>query len=222
MSSLQVQARALGDPTRHEIFRYVTEADGPVGVAELTAHVGLNHNAVRQHLAKLVDAGLVTERVAPASGRGRPPLRYSPHPTASGRWGGAGPYERLAGWLAEIIATGETPIEVGRRAGRTIPRPSPDTGVGADPVAEMTEQMARQGFDPVVRRRGGTVELVLEACPYASTAGADPGTVCSLHLGLAQGIADGIDGIDVEGLTPTDPSRPRCRLRLSGPEEVGT
>ena len=61
MSSLQVQARALGDPTRHEIFRYLVDAGTDVDVAELTDHVGLNHNAVRQHLAKLVDADLVEE-----------------------------------------------------------------------------------------------------------------------------------------------------------------
>ena len=52
---------ALGDPTRHSIFRYVAAKRRPVDVAELTAHVGLHHNAVRQHLARLVDAGLVEE-----------------------------------------------------------------------------------------------------------------------------------------------------------------
>src|SRR5690554_6625388 len=37
--ALQIQARALGDPSRHRIFRYVAEASGPVGVAELTDHL---------------------------------------------------------------------------------------------------------------------------------------------------------------------------------------
>ena len=59
--TLQEQARALGDPTRHAIFRYLADAGTPVDVAELTEHFGLNHNAIRQHLAKLVHAGLVTE-----------------------------------------------------------------------------------------------------------------------------------------------------------------
>jgi len=65
-ASLQEQAR-LGDPTRHRIFRYVADAGRPVGVAELTARFELNHNAIRQHLAKLVDAGLVTEATAAAA-----------------------------------------------------------------------------------------------------------------------------------------------------------
>ena len=56
MSDLQLQARALGDPTRHELFRYIADAGRPVDVAELTKHLGLHHNAIRQHLAKLVEA----------------------------------------------------------------------------------------------------------------------------------------------------------------------
>ena len=59
-TTLQEEARALGDPTRYEIFRYISAANGPVDVAELTAHLGLNHNAIRQHLAKLVGTALVS------------------------------------------------------------------------------------------------------------------------------------------------------------------
>src|SRR6187551_1251880 len=95
-ATLQEQARALGDPTRHEIFRYIADAGRPVDVAELTEHLGLNHNAIRQHLAKLVDAELVTEGQAPSTGRGRPRLHYVLHAAAESRWGVTGPYERLS------------------------------------------------------------------------------------------------------------------------------
>lgn len=50
---LQLSVRALGDPTRRRIFRNIAEATGPVAVAELTKLVGLNDNAVRQHLCQL-------------------------------------------------------------------------------------------------------------------------------------------------------------------------
>ncbi len=116
--TLQQQARALGDPTRHEVFRYVADAEAAVGVAELTAHFELNHNAIRQHLAKLVDAGLVVETSVPTGGRGRPRLAYAVDPRAESRWGVTGPYERLSLLLAEMISTGDSPEEVGRRAGR--------------------------------------------------------------------------------------------------------
>ena len=38
MTTLQEQARALGDPTRHGVFRYIADADRPVleGRPELT------------------------------------------------------------------------------------------------------------------------------------------------------------------------------------------
>ena len=125
MPRLQVQARALGDPTRHRIFEYIVDAEGPVGVAELTEHLGLNHNAIRQHLAKLVDAELVDESSAPPSGRGRPRLQYLVNPATESRWGATGPYERLSVLLAEVVRTGADPVEVGRRAAPERARPRP-------------------------------------------------------------------------------------------------
>ena len=38
---------ALGDPTRHELFRYIADAGRPVDVAELTEHLGVHHNRAR-------------------------------------------------------------------------------------------------------------------------------------------------------------------------------
>src|SRR5687768_14939055 len=108
-TTLQEQARALGDPTRHAIFRHLADAGGPLGVAELTGQFAFNHNAIRQHLAKLVRAGLVIESKGPSAGRGRPPLVYEVDPGAEGQWGGTGPYERLSRLLIEVIRSGEAP-----------------------------------------------------------------------------------------------------------------
>ncbi|TAN24836.1 MAG: ArsR family transcriptional regulator, partial [Actinomycetota bacterium] len=55
------EAKALGDPTRYRIFRYIDDAKRPVYVNELTDLLNVNHNAVRQHLAVLKDAHLVDE-----------------------------------------------------------------------------------------------------------------------------------------------------------------
>jgi len=211
-ATLQEQARALGDPTRHEIFRYITDAGRPVDVAELTEYLGLNHNAIRQHLAKLVDAELVTEGHAQSSGRGRPRLTYVLHPAAESRWGVAGPYERLSLLLAEMLKTGDSAVEVGRRSVRS-------RRLGAskdkDPVEVVVDAMASQGFDPDARVRGDRVEVALRSCPFATTALADPDTVCSLHLGFAQGVAELTGGrIVVDELVPHDPRRANCRLRL--------
>jgi predicted ArsR family transcriptional regulator len=212
MATLQQQARALGDPTRYDIFRYVAKARTPVDVAELTAHFGLNHNAIRQHLAKLLEAELVTEQRAASAGRGRPPVLYGVHPAADSRWGVSGPYERLSLLLAEMVRTGDSPVDVGRRAGR-------GQRVGAkvkdDPVGLIVEVMERQGFEPTVRTRGEHVDVTLRTCPFATTALADPDTVCALHLGLAEGVAELTRGrVEVEELVPHNPRRANCQLRL--------
>jgi predicted ArsR family transcriptional regulator len=208
--TLQEQARALGDPTRHGVFRYLADADRPVDVAELTDHFGLNHNAIRQHLAKLVAAGLVVETTAEASGRGRPRLRYAVAPAVDSRWGVEGPYERLARWLAEVVRTGDTPVEVGRRVGRG----QRIGGAAGEPVGVLVDHMARQGFAPAVVHDGDDLDVVLTQCPFASTASADPATVCQLHFGLAQGVAEGLEGIEITELVPNDPHRAHCHLRV--------
>lgn len=209
MSTRQLQARALGDPTRHTIFQYLSAERGPVDVAELTGHVGLHHNAVRQHLARLVAADLVVESTAAPTGRGRPRLVYEVAPSADSRWGVTGPYEQLSVLLSEIIRTGDTPVDVGRRAGSA---PAKDTRADSDPADVMAERLTRYGFEPEREHSGNRVDFVLRTCPFETTALADPDTVCDIHLGLAHGIADSIGGIIVDGLDRQDPRHANCRL----------
>jgi predicted ArsR family transcriptional regulator len=210
VNALQLQARALGEPSRHELFRYIADAGRPVDVAELTEHLGLHHNAIRQHLAKLVEAGLVSEATAPRTGRGRPRLVYTVDPSAESRWGVTGPYERLTLLLSEIIRTGDSPVDVGRRAGRRVSAAASDA---VDPVVGLVDAMKRHGFEPIATRRGDRIDIVLGSCPFETTALADPDTVCGLHLGLAYGAADSLGGLVVDELVVRDPRRGTCRLR---------
>lgn len=210
--NLQSDARALASPSRNAIFRYLAGADEPVGVAELTDHVGLNHNAVRQHLAVLVDAGLVTEGTAEPGSRGRPRLLYRLSPEAAGRWETAGPYQYLAGLLASALESGRSPREAGRDAGRAaVPRRVDDS---VDPVDVVEEQMRRGGFRPTRTTRGTKVDFVLGRCPFEAVASASPDAVCQLHLGLAEGLAQGLGGFDVERLVRKNPHRGGCRVAL--------
>jgi predicted ArsR family transcriptional regulator len=210
VTTMQRQARALGDPTRHEVFRYLAAADAPTDVAELTAHFGLNHNAIRQHLAKLVDAELVEESKAASQGRGRPKLLYAVNPTADSRWGVVGPYERLSRLMSEIIRTGDSPVEIGRREGRRL-RERIGTPVT---VSVVEEAMAREGFEPDTRPKRARVDVVLRNCPFESTAVDDPQTVCDLHLGIAEGLVEDSDALSVQELVRKDPRRAGCRLQL--------
>jgi predicted ArsR family transcriptional regulator len=213
MTTLQEQARALGDPTRHGIFRHIADATRPVDIAELTESFRVNHNAIRQHVAKLVGAGLVIEDQAASTGRGRPRLVYRLDPTVESRWGVTGPYERLSVLLAEILRSGDSPVEVGRRS---VSRERRSFDGDDDPIALVVDSMERQGFDPSVRPAGGDrIELVLHTCPFASAVLADPDAVCGIHLGIAEGVASLTgDRIVVDQLVPRDPRRAMCRLRM--------
>lgn len=222
MTDLQAQARALGDPTRHRIFRHVAGSATPVGVAELTAYLGIHHNAVRQHLAKLRDAGLVTEELEARDRPGRRRLIYRVAPDLDERWVGGGPYQRLAELLLEVVRTGRPAREIGREAGRAealAATGAGDGGAGDGALDRLAAAARRQGFHPVVRRRAGRVELVLEHCPLADVAARDPGTVCALHLGLLEGWAEGTaapdDAVRVEHLAVRPPHRAGCRVEVS-------
>ena len=207
------QSRALGDPTRLAVFCYLRDAGGPVSVAELTRHFGLNHNAIRQHLAKLQGADLVVgERGAP-TGPGRPPLRYRPSPGAAGRWGGTSPYETLSLMLLELVDGQSSPRDVGRRTGRQLAR---DYGPDADAL-EIVEGVARRmGFEPRAVPTDSGADVVLEHCPLATTAAAAPGVVCELHLGIAEGIADvANDTATIAELVVQPPHRAGCRIRVT-------
>ncbi|MGE0879266.1 MAG: helix-turn-helix transcriptional regulator [Acidimicrobiia bacterium] len=204
---LQQQARALGDPTRYAIFRTLADAGVPVGIGELTEHFEFNHNAIRQHLARLVDAGLVVETTAPPSGPGRPRLVYEIAPAVHERWGAIGSYERLSGLLAEAVATGRSPRDVGRA---TAARAGVRTG---DALADVAAEMTRQGFAPEVRNRRSGADIVLHHCPFAGTALRQRSTVCALHLGIAEGLCEGT-GVRVRELVAHDPRRAGCRIVL--------
>lgn len=208
---VQRGARALGDPTRYRIFRYIADTAEPVGVAELTDYVKLNHNAVRQHLAVLKEADLVVEEIEVRSRPGRPRLLYRLNPEASGTWGTPGAYPWLARLLATAIRRGQEPRQVGRQEGH---RRAAELSGSDDGVALLESEMAGLGFRPTTRIRGNRVEFVLGRCPFAEVASTDPETVCQLHLGLAEGLAEGLGGQHVEQLTPKNPRQAGCRLSV--------
>src|SRR5665811_456647 len=52
-------AKALGEETRFNIFRRIADAAEPLSVKDLVAELGMHHSAIRIHLGKLEDAGLI-------------------------------------------------------------------------------------------------------------------------------------------------------------------
>lgn len=210
-ADLQLQARALGDATRYRLFRYIVDAARPVAVDELTAHIRLNHNAVRQHLAVLKEAGLVIEETEPRERPGRPRLLYRQHPEVAERWDVPGSYAWLAGLLSTAIRRGQEPRQAGRQDGHR--RAAEISGPG-DPADLMELELSRRGFRPARTGQERQLEFTLGRCPFAEVAAADPGTVCQLHLGLAEGLTEGLGQLQVEALTPRNPFDAGCRLTV--------
>lgn len=166
---------------------------------ELAAPLGVHHTAVRQHMEQLIDAGLVSVVHLPPDGPGRPRVAYRVA-------GEADPYRRLATMLAWAAAEGISPQEAGRRHGLGV------VAHGEDPVDALVAETARLGFRPRVRQGRGTVDLVLQACPFADVAAASPEVVCQLHRGIAEGVAERTGGLEVVDLRVADPHTAGCRL----------
>jgi predicted ArsR family transcriptional regulator len=190
------------------LFRYIAEADGPVSIRELTEYVQLNHNAVRQHLTVLKGATLVSEEVEVRTQPGRPRLLYRIHPEAAGKWQDPGPYAWLAGLLSKALSQSLSPRNIGRLEGRRIASESARNGDAAD---LLERDLTRRGFRPSRSERGRRLEFVLGRCPFSEVAVSDPDTICQLHLGLAEGLVDGL-GDSVERLVAKNPYRAGCRL----------
>lgn len=87
--------------------------------------------------------------------------------------------------------------------------PSPS----GDVIVDISAAMARQGFEPEIRSVRDGAEIILQACPFASIALTDRQTICSLHLGIAEGLA-GDTAVDVTELIAYDPRKADCRLRI--------
>lgn len=210
---VQRQARALGDPTRYDIFRYVADAPSPVRVATLADYFGVNRNAIRQHLAKLCDARLLVEELGTPSTTGRPPLQYRVAPGAVGTWGAPSPYELLATLLLDVATGTRTPVEAGAWAGRQL---ATADRVASDPLHVLEAEMARRGFEPRREQGPGCIELVLERCPFEAVAATSPEIVCEVHRGLAIGVLEATDtDLRVTNLVPYDPQRAGCRLQMA-------
>ncbi len=206
---MQQQAKALADPSRFALFEYIASATHPVGVAELTELLGFNHNAIRQHLAVLVESGLVAEGNEERKVRGRPRKEYALRDDALSAFGSvSGSYQRLADLLLEIAVSSDSPYEVGRRAGAAEAFEQKDTL--ASTVESLARQLAGDGFEPIA----DDDKVTLANCPFADTAAKAPGVICELHRGLIDGYLSGQTPAITHDLFLRPPHSAGCRVEL--------
>jgi predicted ArsR family transcriptional regulator len=206
---VELRARALAEPARRQVWEAVRNAARPIGIAELARSLHVHPNTIRLHLARLVDAGLVTGQVETHRHPGRPGYRY--RATGTDPISDAAAYRRLAGLLAHAVRSSAS----ARDAGLAFGAAEAAKLAGADPVAGMVDTLVTQGFAPEAYEVDAErVDIVLHACPFADAAAEDPATICQLHLGLAEGAAQAIGGLHVDKLRINDPHEAGCLLHL--------
>src|SRR5215471_12293917 len=109
------RARTLAEPARRRVWEAVRGASRPVGVTELAHTLDIHPNTVRLHLARLVEAGLVTEEVEADRHPGRPGYRY--RTAGADPVGEANAYRRLAQLLGQAVRARVSARDAGRAAG---------------------------------------------------------------------------------------------------------
>jgi predicted ArsR family transcriptional regulator len=202
------RARAVGSDTRRAILASLAEADDGLDVRRLADVTHLHPNAVRQHLAVLRDAGLVTETVDRGRGAGRPPAIYRAVSVAA-----ADPYQRLAALLVDVAA-GRDISAVGADEGARL---AAELGGDADVAAAVAHAATTHGFAVRVDHGDEAARVALAECPYAALAGP---VVCALHRAVAEGAATAAGG-RVAAFHVVDPRLAPCEVVLTAPPPEG-
>ena len=210
--------KALADDTRYRLYRHLKLSGRPVSVQEMSRRLSLHPNTLRPHLRRLEEAGLVSRQVRKTSAVGRPQTQYQALvPEASeGR-----DYRMLAEMLAGLLK-GRRDLDraqgLAREWGAYLvsqggPKPGVKLPAGRN-LAVLQEAMAAAGFDPRFRRVGGAVDVTLRDCPFRELAGDHRELVCTLHLGLIEGMLAGLKpSASLKEFKPFA-ERTICRLRL--------
>ena len=178
--------------TRSDVLDMLRAAEGPLGVRDVAARMGLHQNTVRFHLEALVEAGLAVREAEDRETPGRPRIGYRATADAPN---GRRRYRLLAEMLTTMIAgTMRSPGKAAEDAGRewgsylTEQPPPYQRPTAEESVAKLTEIMADIGFAPQTEGDGGgQYQVRLLQCPFREVAQQHREVICALHLGLMRG-----------------------------------
>ncbi len=180
--------------SRRRVLGALRQARQALDVQDVAQRVGLHPNTVRFHLDGLVEAGLAERAAEDRARPGRPRTMYAATTMADDPADQRG-YRLLANMLTGYVATEvKDPVAAARRTGQEwghylAERPSPGQSLDPD---DATEQVVRRltdvGFAPETVVRDGATQVLMRHCPFLETAERHSDVVCSLHLGLMQGM----------------------------------
>jgi predicted ArsR family transcriptional regulator len=192
-------ARALGEETRFGIYRELCTSPEPISVSALATTFSLHPNAIRQHLARLEQAGLVVSKAERSGGgAGRPRRLYGPspqpmdfaHPPRSIR----SLVTMLAGALDTLPADEKALKTFGRTWGRSWASRR-KRGNGSAPrsrrgrVQYLTGELRAWGWEPVSVRENGSVRIATGRCLFHDLI-PHSGRCCALEHGLLGGLVE--------------------------------
>lgn len=150
-----------------------TRAERTIG--ELCEATGLHPNTVREHLQRLIEGGYVIQASEHRTTRGRPRTLYS---AVTGAADASSPIARNKAKAAAVR---------GDLLRRVLPASA--SALGRDATYQLDaliEHLEESGFEPVVDDEQLTVDL--SPCPHAAGRAEDRPMLCSVHLGLMQGV----------------------------------
>ena len=170
----------------------------PMSIIAIADRLAVHPNTVRFHLDGLVGDGLI-ELVEPGRKKqGRPPQMFSA--VRQMDRGGTRHYPMLAEILTTALAAEQYPRAKALAAGRgwgnslaTLEKESetpPDLTSADEAIDSLVEVLEEFGFAPDRRESRGEQQVGLWHCPFLELAENQTEVVCSLHLGLIQGVLE--------------------------------
>lgn len=194
--------------TRSRVWALLQQASEPLGVADVADRVGLHSNTARFHLDGLVEAGLAERAIEDRAVPGRPRTLYtaSPDATPTGRRS----YRLLAEILTSFLSS-RTPqpakaaLKAGNAWGRYLAeKPAPFHRIdSAEATRQLVSVLDDVGFAPEAVSAGGKRRILLHQCPFREVAESHSDIICSIHLGLMQGLLGELDApLQTERLDP--------------------
>jgi predicted ArsR family transcriptional regulator len=194
---------ALADPTRRDLYRYVSGEPEPVSRDQAAEALGIARHSAKFHLDKLVEEGLLRTDFKRLSGRrgpgaGRPTKLY----TRSGEPLSLTLPERRYDLAGQLLATAiDTSTGDGGAVadalhaaatdwGRTIgdqARAAAGPGPSRDRIVAVTcDTLAEQGYEP----RRDSERITMSNCPFDALARTHTALVCGMNLAIMTAVTD--------------------------------
>jgi predicted ArsR family transcriptional regulator len=199
--TLYETARALGEETRFRIYRQLFVSGHAASVTDLARSFDLHPNAVRQHLGRLEQAGLVVSTLDRTTGAGRPPRLYEPSPEPLEFGHPPRTLKPLVSMLSHVMDALPSDLallrELGWAWGRTwgAERRAGNGGVPRSRKrrAELVARhLAEWGWQPVSRTENGSVRVSTGRCLFEGLSPDRDGACCALEQGLLSGLVEAI------------------------------